>query len=323
VKDLRRIVVWSGDGRLRAGWRLLLFLVALVVAGVAASAIIRLLGLPSLRDAEGVLRPGTLLVRSLVLTAAVLGATAVLLRLVERRPLSTIGLPLDAPWVRSLACGLVLGASPVVLLVAVLVAAGHAEIGVGTVSSATALGSWLALVLALALVSSLEELILRGYGLQLLSEAGGRWMAALVTGALFGLMHVENPGANAWGLVNTAANAVLLAWLVMRTGSLWMACAYHASWNVTGASVLGMRLSGMDHAGGLLATRLSGPDWLSGGSYGFEGSVVVGLIELVVLGLAVAAASRLPGHPELVSFFEGAAGRVGPGPGPEDGSSSA
>jgi hypothetical protein len=182
------------------------------------------------------------------------------------------------------------------------------------VGSTPALGSWLVLAVALALVSSLEELILRGYGLQLLAEAGGRWAAALVTGALFGFMHAENPGANVWGLVNTAANAVLLAWLVMRTGSLWMACAYHASWNVTGASIFGMRLSGLDHSGGLLATRLSGPDWLTGGSYGFEGSVLVGLLELVVLALAVAAAPRLPGHRELLPFFAGAGGRVRPGP---------
>jgi hypothetical protein len=161
------------------------------------------------------------------------------------------------------------------------------------------------MVLGLALISSLEELVLRGHTLQLLAEGSGRWAAALLTGVLFGYMHAENPGANVAGLVNTAANGILLAWLVMRTGSLWMACAYHASWNITAATLLGMRLSGLDHAGGLLATRLSGPDWLTGGSYGFEGSVVIGLIEFAILCVAVALAPRLPGHPDLLPFFGG------------------
>jgi membrane protease YdiL (CAAX protease family) len=297
------IVVRPGDGRVRAGWRYLIFLVALALAGVVCSAMIRLLSLPPMRTGDGVLRPGSLFLRGLLVTVAVVVVNAVLMRLVERRPLSTVGLPLEAPWVRGLATGLAFGATPVAVLVVVLGAAGHAQVSLAPVSLTSFWTSWLPTVLGLALVSSLEELILRGYGLQLLAEAGGRWMAALLTGALFGFMHVENPGANVAGLVNTAANAILLAWLVMRTGSLWMACGYHVGWNVAGAPLLGMRLSGLDHSGGLLVTRLTGPDWLTGGSYGFEGSVLVGLIEFVVLGLVVAAAPRLPGHPDLVRYF--------------------
>jgi membrane protease YdiL (CAAX protease family) len=300
---MRWIFVRTADGRVRAGWRALLFVVVLFLAGAASSWILRLLAVPPLRGPDGLLVPGSLLVRSVLLIGATLAVTAVLFRFVEHRPLSSVGLPLTGPWQQGIATGFLLGAAPVTLLVALLGAVGHAEVSVGTVSPTILLRSWLPTVLALALVSSLEELILRGYGLQLLAEAGGRWLAAVVTGALFGLMHAENPGANVLGLVNTAANGILLAWLVMRTGSLWIACAYHASWNITGAMILGMRLSGLDHSGGLLVTRLSGPDWVTGGSYGFEGSALVGLIELGVLALAVAAAPRLPGHPELVRFF--------------------
>lgn len=174
---------------------------------MVASGIFRVLAIPSIRDADGLLRPSALLVRSLLLTGAILAVTASLLRLVEGRSL------------------------------------------------------------------------------------------------LFGFMHADNPGANLAGLGNTAANGVLLAWLVMRTGSLWIACAYHGGWNITGAMIFGMRLSGLDHAGGLLLTRLTGPDWLTGGSYGFEGSVLVGLIEFAVLSLAVAAAPHLPGQPDVLPFF--------------------
>ncbi len=205
------------------------------------------------------------------------------------------------------------------LLVALLAAMGQAEVGVAALSPESLVGRWLPTVLGLALVSSLEELILRGYGLQLLAEAGGRWVAAGLTGVLFGFMHADNPGANLAGLGNTAANGVLLAWLVMRTGSPWMACAYHGGWNITGAMIFGMRLSGLDHAGGLLLTRLTGPDWLTGGSYGFEGSVLVGLVEFAVLSLAVAAAPHLPGHPDVLPFFGVRRRSSGSGePGPQE-----
>ncbi|MCG6928595.1 MAG: CPBP family intramembrane metalloprotease [Acidobacteria bacterium] len=277
---------------------------------------LRALSLPSLRGEDGLLRPTVFLVRSLVLIGAVLGVTAAFLRFVEHRPLSSVGLPPRAPWRRGLATGLLLGAAPVVILVGGLAATGHAEIGMGAMGLEDFIESWLPMVLGLALVSSLEELVLRGYGLQLLAEGAGRWGAAILTGALFGFMHAENPGANAAGLVNTAANGILLAWLVMRTGSLWMACAYHAGWNITGAMILGMRLSGLDHAGGVLVTRLSGPEWLTGGPYGFEGSVVIGLVEFAVLSVAVALAPRLPGHPDLVAFFGGETGPRGRAAGP-------
>jgi membrane protease YdiL (CAAX protease family) len=297
------IFVRPAHGRLRAGWRYVLFVLALLLAGVLASAIRRVLDLPPLRSEGGLVLPGSLLVRGLLTLGLTLGVTAVFVRLLEGRPFSSVGLPLHGPWGRGLGAGLLLGSAPVALLVTVLAATGHARVSLAVPTSADLLGQWLPLTIALALVSSQEELMLRGYGLQALAEGGGRWFAALFTGALFGVMHVGNPGANVLGVVNTAANAVLLAWLVLRTGSLWIACAYHAGWNLTGAMIFGLRLSGLDHAGGLLATRLAGPGWLTGGAYGFEGSAVVGLLELLVLSLAVALAPRLPGHPDLLRYF--------------------
>jgi membrane protease YdiL (CAAX protease family) len=300
---MRGIFVRTTDGRVRAGWRYVLFVLALLLAGVLASVIRHVLHLPPLRSEEGLVLPGSLVVRGVLTLGLTLGVTAAFLRFLERRPFSSVGLPLHGPWGRGIAAGLLLGAAPVVLLVALLAATGHARVSFAVLTPADLLGRWLPLAVGFALVSSQEELMLRGYGLQALAEGGGRWFAALFTGALFGAMHAGNPGANVLGVVNTAANAVLLAWLVLRTGSLWIACAYHAGWNLTGAMLFGMRLSGLDHGGGLLAIRLAGPGWLTGGAYGFEGSALVGLLELVVLSFAVAFAPRLPGHPDLRRYF--------------------
>jgi membrane protease YdiL (CAAX protease family) len=229
--------------------------------------------------------------------------TALFLHFVEKRPLSTVGLPLTGPWARGILVGLLFGAAPATLFVGVLAASGHASLALAHPSARDLLTLWLPTVVGLALASSMEELLLRGYGLQLLAEGGGRWFAALFTGALFGALHAGNPGANVLGVLNTAALAVLLAGLVLRTGSLWIAFGYHSGWNLVAAPFFGLRLSGLDIPTALVSTRLQGSDSLTGGAYGFEGSVSIGFIELVVLATAVALAPRLPGHPQLRRYF--------------------
>jgi len=98
-----------------------------------------------------------------------------------------------------------------------------------------------------------------------------------------GLQHAANPGANLGGLVYTGVNGALLALLVLRTRSLWIAIGYHASWNLTASILLGLRDAGNVDAGALTRTRLQGPRLLTGGSYGFEASILAGVIELAVL----------------------------------------
>jgi hypothetical protein len=149
-----------------------------------------------------------------------------------------------------------------------------------------------------------EELLFRGYLMQVISQRAGRWAAALITGALFGLVHGANSAANPQGLIFTAIGGILLAWLVMRNGSLWMAGGYHAGWNATASLVLGLNVSGTTTPGSWIVTALSGPRWITGGSYGFESSAITGLLEPVVLGLLVWAAPRLPSHPQLRRFYE-------------------
>jgi membrane protease YdiL (CAAX protease family) len=131
------------------------------------------------------------------------------------------------------------------------------------------------MMLAVLLLSTWEEIALRGYPLQLLSEAWGPAWAATATGLAFGLLHAGNPGANPLGLLLTATGGVLLAWLVIRTGSLWLACGYHGGWNLTAAVVLGLRDSGVQHGGSLLRTELSGPAWLTGGDW-LQASLLTG-----------------------------------------------
>jgi hypothetical protein len=144
-----------------------------------------------------------------------------------------------------------------------------------------------------------------GYPHQLLNEISRPWVGAAVTGIAFGLAHSGRPGANLLGFANTALNGVLLGWIVIRSGSLWLACGYHARWNLTAATLLGMRASGTSAPGSPFRTTLSGPTWLSGGAYGFEASILTGLTEAIVLAVIIRHTSRLPSVAAAQPYFAG------------------
>lgn len=272
--------------------RLVAFLILLALGATALSAALYLLRFPAQRS-HGVLQPWPLLATGVFAVGLVLAVTTVCLRWIESRPLATIGLP-ARPFFSSFTSGLALGTIVPGLVTVLLGLFGRAIIHPNDVSVGLLLGTTLPMVGATILLSSWEELAFRGYPLQLLVAWAGQWPAALVTGVLFGLAHGGNPGANVVGFLNTATNGVLLAWIVMRTGSLWFACGYHAGWNLMASQVLGLVDSGVQSPGSLFATQLNGPDWVAGGGYGFEASVLTGMLEVALLGVLVWQAPRLP-----------------------------
>jgi membrane protease YdiL (CAAX protease family) len=220
----------------------------------------------------------------------------------EIRSLATIGLPWR-PSLSTFSLGLALGTIVPALVTLLLGFLGFAIVRPNAMSVGLLLGTTLPMVGATILLSTWEELAFRGYPLQLLIVWTGPWPAALATGILFGLAHAGNPGANALGFLNTAINGVLLAWIVMRTGSLWLACGYHTGWNFMASQVLGLVDSGVQAPGSLLATQLTGPDWVGGGGYGFEASAVTGLLEAALLGVLVWQARRLPQVESALLYF--------------------
>jgi uncharacterized protein len=134
--------------------------------------------------------------------------------------------------------------------------------------------------LAMALIATAimpaftEELLFRGILFRWLEEFGGSWLALLVTSALFGLGHIFNPNATWFSSFAIAVEAgVLLGAAYMLTRSLWLAMGLHAGWNFTQGEVFDVPVSGID-AHGLVQATLSGPELLSGGSFGLEASVI-------------------------------------------------
>ncbi|MFD3744998.1 CPBP family intramembrane glutamic endopeptidase [Nocardia sp. NPDC058633] len=135
---------------------------------------------------------------------------------------------------------------------------------------------------SMASVAVTEELLFRGVVYRILEERTGAIIAIAVSSLLFGLTHLLNPNATLWG---TAAIAVeggaLLAIAYAVTRSLWLPIGLHFAWNFTESGVFGTAVSGAHGEPGLLRTVLSGPDVLTGGTFGPEASLFALLCCLV------------------------------------------
>lgn len=181
---------------------------------------------------------------------------------------------------RESAYGVLLGAALFTSVVAVLAALGAFDIaGMGSPA-----GALVALSPAVA-AGVMEEIIFRGLIYRLTEAAFGSTVAIAASAALFGAAHAFSPNASALATVAIAVEAgILLALAYVVTRRLWFAIGLHAAWNFTQGGIFGLAVSG-NRAEGLLLGQTSGPEWLTGGAFGPEASVVA-----IVAGVAASAA---------------------------------
>ncbi len=135
-------------------------------------------------------------------------------------------------------------------------------------------------------VGVLEELLFRGLLFRITERALGTWPALALSSVLFGLAHIPGASATVLAIAVTMVAGVMLTAAYLATRRLWLAIGIHIGWNYTLGTVWSIAVSGHPAKEGLLTGQLSGPEWLTGGAYGLEGSVVtlgVLLIATVVL----------------------------------------
>ena len=194
-------------------------------------------------------------------------------RALERRPAAELAL---RGAFRETAAGMLAGAACLTVTVGLIAALGYYQV--------EAIGSGTALAAALGIGATsgyIEEVIFRGVVFRIVEEALGTWSALVITVALFGLAHLGNPNASLYGAAAIGIEAgLLLGAAYVLTRRLWLAIGIHFGWNFMQAGVFGPHLSGRQ-VGSLLESRLSGPDVLSGGALGVEGSVFAILVCLL------------------------------------------
>jgi membrane protease YdiL (CAAX protease family) len=200
-------------------------------------------------------------------------------RLIERRKLADIGLGVRRfaiDWLK----GAGVGAAYLCACVGILAVLGGYRIsGVAFVEPALTSG----LVLQV-LVGVFEETLFRGILFRFLEEGFGSWIALTMTALFFGFSHLNNPHATVWSAIAIALEAgVSLGAVYMATRSLWFAMGLHTAWNFFQGAIFGVAVSGIGApTDSLFQPLIQGNQWLTGGAFGIEASVIA-----VVLGLGV------------------------------------
>lgn len=190
---------------------------------------------------------------------------------VEQRAASELG---TQGMGRQLGIGLLVGAGLYAACEAILMAMGIYRI--------TGLNPWSYLLPAIAMAISsgvFEELLFRGVLFFSVEKWFGTWVALAVSSLVFGLSHMANPQATLEGALFIAVEAgVLLGAAVVLTRKLWLGIGFHAAWNYTQQGVFSGIVSGNDAAPGWIRATIKGPDYLTGGPFGVESSVLALLL---------------------------------------------
>jgi uncharacterized protein len=264
--------VFMGDSGLRAGWRFAIYMVAFVVLSIAISWMLRpLMPAPS---SHQIPRLWVFLFGECIsLIAAVI--PAVFMARLEHRPLGAYGLPRQQAFGKFFWIGILWGIVAITVLLVVMRGIGVFYYGGFALHGLRVLKFACYWGLLFLIVGFFEEFVTRGYTQFTLTSGIGFWPAAILLSIAFGAIHLGNQGEAWTGALGAALIGLFFCLTLRRTGSLWFAVGMHASWDWGETFLYSVPDSGMVAPGHLLKSSFHGSPWLTGGSVGPEGSVLV------------------------------------------------
>lgn len=274
MRFVQGILRWPFLGRrgLRSGWRIVLWLLLVVIFTMGASGILHLAGVHVGESPSYFVT--TVMDSGFGLLA--LGAAWLCARFLDRKGAAWLGFP-ARPAPRSLGLGTAIGGSLIVFALAVDCLGGWPSISAG--------GSHLGLLFLEAIgtlgAAAAEEIVFRGYFLQQMTRGMRFWPALTVSALLFAAVHLGNPGIDRIAVLNILVAGFWLGAARAISGDLWLPIGMHFGWNAAQGLVFGVPVSGISDMHPLAVTTLHGSPLFTGGTFGFEASVG----GLVALGL--------------------------------------
>jgi membrane protease YdiL (CAAX protease family) len=210
----------------------------------------------------------------------------------EKRSISSIGLEKEG-FIKKYFIGFGIGFlmfSTVTLLLSI---SGHTVINSNPASASgiLALSGVLIVLPGWMIQSATEEILSRGWFMNVLGARYNVAVGLTVSSTFFGLMHFANPNVSILAIINIVLVGLFLGLYVIKTNDLWGVCGLHAAWNWTQGNVFGFEVSGQKvTAGSLMHLKLTGAEWFTGGAFGPE----AGLAAAIVLSIGIIVVYFIP-----------------------------
>jgi uncharacterized protein len=271
--------VFIGPNRLRAGWRLLIFMAIVVAMSNVARMIISRFFPAALDPTQ--MTPMRIIAPDL-LFCFILTVAAWTMSKIEGRRVGQYGLPRSEALGKNFRIGLLTGllaTSSTVLAIFALHGVRFTSAAIHGTAILTAAAAW---GLAFLLSGLAEEFLFRGYAQFTLTTGMGFWPSAFLLSGLFGLVHASNGGETVLGALSVVSFGLLLCLFLRRTGNLWCAVGFHLGYDWGQTFLYGVPNSGLLPSQSLLNALLSGPRWLTGGTVGPEASIFCPIVLAIV-----------------------------------------
>ncbi|MEN2282147.1 type II CAAX endopeptidase family protein [Algoriphagus sp. SE2] len=271
---MKHIFIDPNTSLVRAGWRILLFTIVFILLNLGLSIFVRAM--------LGSLRGGSLI------SFFILGVTATISafftrKYLEKDSISTLGISFNMLAIKDLLIGICISAVVMSGMYALLYSLGliqfegfswWLESTENSGFTSESLIIFFGVFIQFSIVAWWEELAFRGIVLQNICKGLNLTWGVVLSILFFGLIHAGNPGSTVLSTVLIMLISTKLVYAYLKTEQLWLPIGLHLGWNFFQSSLFGFSSSG--HSSPSLIKQMPlGLDWLSGGEFGVENSVLI------------------------------------------------
>ena len=208
-------------------------------------------------------------------------------KVIEKRSLSSIGFNKNN-WLKKYSLGFLIGLVMMSIIVLILLLFRYITVEKNPIQpvGVSAISSVLVILFGWIIQGATEEIVTRGWLLNVLSTKYNIGVGLLISSTLFGLMHLTNPNVNYIAVINIILVGLFYGLYVIKTNDLWAVCGMHSAWNFAQGNIFGFEVSGLDvSVGSLIDLNLVGNNVITGGAFGPEAGIISTFILLVSIGI--------------------------------------
>jgi len=274
---IARIFISQDEPRLRAGWRLLLQTLLMIIVSIPISIVTTLI-----KFNGNELLPGQII--ELIIFAS---SIYIARRLLDKRSFVSLGLQINKQAFADIFIGIAITFVMMGLIYVAEVAAGwltFENFAWQTESTTNVIFGVLTFFIVFIFVGWNEELLSRGYHLQTLASGTNMFWGVVISSSVFGLAHLGNPNATWVSAAGIFFAGIFLAYGYLRTGQLWLSIGLHIGWNFFEGVIFGFPVSGLDIYR-LIHHQVQGPVLWTGGAFGPEAGLII--LPALIIGAAL------------------------------------